>query len=53
MAKILVLEKIEMNARQKEKLESLGDVDFFDNSSVEECRERVQGGGRCGGDRLD
>ena len=45
--KIVVLEKIEMAGAQKERLKSLGEVEFFDSSSGVECRERVQRGGRC------
>jgi hypothetical protein len=49
--KIVVLEKIYMSEEQKSRLKSLGEVEFFDSSSEEECRKRVQeGGGRCGAD---
>ena len=50
MTKIVVLEKIAMSEGQKSRLKSLGEVEFFDSSGEAECRERVQGGGRCRGD---
>lgn len=40
--KITVLEKIEMTKGQINRLNALGDVEYFDTSSTEECRERVK-----------
>lgn len=41
--KIVVLEKIEMNKEQINRIEQLGDVDWYDNSSEEECKDRIKG----------
>lgn len=41
--KIVVLEKIEIANEQKNRLEQLGDVEFYDNSSEVECSERIIG----------
>ena len=41
--KIVVLEKIEFTERQKQVLNSFGDVAFYDYSSEAECKERVKG----------
>ncbi len=40
--KIAVLEKINFTPSQKSKLEKLGDVEFYENSSIEECKQRVK-----------
>lgn len=40
--KIVVLEKIEVTKKQTDRLEQLGDVEWFDSSSEEECKERIK-----------
>jgi len=41
--KIVVLEKIEFTVKQKQTLDSLGSVVFYDSSNESECKERVRG----------
>jgi len=41
--KIAVLEKIEMTKKQIDRLEQIGDVDWYESSSEEECKERIKG----------
>ena len=41
--KIVVLEKIEMTKEQVARMESLGEVAWFDSSNEEECKERIKG----------
>lgn len=40
--KIVILEKIEMTKVQKERLNSLGEVKYYENSTLEECKERIK-----------
>jgi lactate dehydrogenase-like 2-hydroxyacid dehydrogenase len=40
--RIVVLERIEMTDDQRKKLQALGNVDWFDSSTPEECQERVK-----------
>jgi hypothetical protein len=42
MNKIVVLEKIEMTVAQRDKLNTLGEVEFFDSSNEAECKMRVK-----------
>jgi len=41
--KIVVLEKIEMTKEQVARVEQLGDVEWFDSSREDECKERIKG----------
>jgi len=41
--KIVVLEKIKMSKDQVSRLKQLGDVELFDSSNEEECKERIKG----------
>jgi phosphoglycerate dehydrogenase-like enzyme len=41
--KIVVLEKIEMTEEEMERIKQIGDVDWYENSSEEECKERIRG----------
>lgn len=41
--KIVVLEKIEMMKEQGSRLEQLGEVEWFENSTEEECHQRIKG----------
>lgn len=42
MKKIVILEKIEITEEQKERLNKLGNIITYDNSTLEECRNRVK-----------
>lgn len=41
--KIVVLEKVGMTKEQINKMEKLGDVDWYDSSNEEECKQRIKG----------
>jgi len=41
-SKIVVLEKVEMTDEQRKKLETLGNVEWYDSSTTEECIKRVR-----------
>jgi phosphoglycerate dehydrogenase-like enzyme len=41
--KIVILEKIDITKEQVARLESLGSVDWFENSSEDECKVRLKG----------
>lgn len=43
MAKIVLLEKVEMTEGQRKRLQSLGTVEFYDSSSEQEAAQRVAG----------
>jgi phosphoglycerate dehydrogenase-like enzyme len=40
--KIVILEKVEMTKQQKQRLERLGNVQYFESSTLDECRKRVK-----------
>jgi len=42
LKKIVILEKIEMTQEQRQRLEGLGSVQYFESSTLDECRKRVK-----------
>ncbi len=42
MKNIVILEKIEIEENQKSRLNSFGSIKIYENSTLEECRERVK-----------